>query len=83
MLKNSYFKNIRTTMADNNRTVLNPHVVAESGCQVNSSGRLYRKLTVTTVEKYVLIINKYEKLWAFDSTKNVSFCTITNDVKVD
>ena len=38
---------------------------------------------VTKVEKYVVIINKYEELRAFDGTKNVSFRTIANDVKVD
>ena len=70
-------------MADKNRAVLNPHVVAKSGCQVNSSGGLYRQSTVTTVEKYVVIINKYEELREFDSTKNVSFRTIANNVKVD
>ena len=70
-------------MVYNNRAVLNPHVIAESGCQVNSSGVLYKKSTVTTVEKCVVIINKYEELRAFDGTKNVSIRTIANDVKVD
>ena len=70
-------------MADNNRTVLDPHIIAESGCQVNSSGGLYRESTVTTVEKYVVIVNKYEEMCAFDITKNVSFRTIANNVKVD
>ena len=70
-------------MADNNRAVLNPHVIAESGCQVNSSRGLYKQSTVTTVEKYVVIINKYEELRAIDGTKNVSIRTIANDVKAD
>ena len=69
-------------MADNNRTVLDPHIIAESGCQVNSSGVLYKHSTVTTVEKYVVIINKYEELCALDSSKKVSILTIANDVKV-
>ena len=47
-------------MADNNRAVLNPHIIAESGCRVDSSGGLYKQSTVTTVEKYVVIINKSE-----------------------
>ena len=44
---------------------------------------MYKQSTVTTVEKYVVIINKYEELRAFDHTKNVSIRTIANDVKVD
>ena len=70
-------------MADNNRIVLGPDIIAESGCLVNSSGGLYRKSTVTTVEKYVVIINKYEELRALHSSKKVSILTIANDVKVD
>ena len=70
-------------MVDNNRAVLNPHIIAKSSCRVNSSGGLYKQSTVTTVEKYVVIINKYEELWAFDHTKNVSIRTIANDVKVN
>ena len=50
---------------------------------VNASGGLYKQSMVTTVEKYVVIINKYEELRAFDGTKNVSFRTIANNVKVD
>ena len=38
---------------------------------------------MTTVKKYVVIINKYKELRAFDGTKNVSIRTIANDVKVD
>ena len=83
MLKNSYLEKTRTIMADNNRTVLDPHIIAESGFQVNSSGGLYRESTVTTVEKYVVIINKYEEMCAFDRSKKVSVRTIANDVKVD
>ena len=83
MLKNSYLEKTRTTMAENNRTVLDSHIISESGCQVNSSGGLYKQSTVTTVEKYVVTVNKYEEMCAFDRTKNVSFRTIANDVKVD
>ena len=70
-------------MAENNRTILNNHVIAERSCQVKSSGGLYRKSTVTTVEKYVVIVNKYEEMRAFDRTKKVCILTIANDIKVD
>ena len=70
-------------MANNNRAVLNHHVIAESGFLANASGGLYKQSMVTTVEKYVVVINKYEELRAFDGTKNVSIRTIDNDVKVD
>ena len=70
-------------MANNNHAALNPHVIAESGFLVNASGGLYKQSTVTTVEKYVVIINKYEELREFDGTKNVSICSISNDVKVN
>ena len=70
-------------MADNNRAVLNPHIISKSDCRVDSSGGLYKQSTVTTVEKYVVIINKYEELRAFDGTQNMSICTIANDVKVN
>ena len=36
---------------------------------------------MTTVEKYIVVINKYEELRAFDGTKYVSIRTIANDVK--
>ena len=70
-------------MADNNHTVIDPHIIAKSGCQVNSSGGLYRESTVTTVEKYVVILNKYEETCAFDRSKKVRILTITNHIKVD
>ena len=38
---------------------------------------------MTTVEKYVVIVKKYEELRLFDGTKKVSIRAIANDVKVD
>ena len=70
-------------MANNNRAVIHHHVIAESGCLVNSSGGLYRQSTVTKVEKYVVIVKKYEELRAFDGTKKVSIRAIANDAKVN
>ena len=40
-------------------------------------------MTVTTVEKYVVIVKKYEELRAFDRTKKVSIRAIANDMKID
>ena len=70
-------------MANNNRAVIHHHVIVESGCMVNSSGGMYRQLTVTIVKKYVVIVKKYEELRAFDGTKKVSIRNITNKIKVD
>ena len=70
-------------MAENNRVDLDPDILAESSCLVNSSGGLYRKSTVTTVEKYVVIVNKYEEMRSQNGSKKVSILTIANDVKVD
>ena len=69
-------------MAENNRVDLDPDILAESSCLVNSSGGLYRKSTVTTVEKYVVIVNKYEDMRSQNGSKKVSILAIANDVKV-
>ena len=45
--------------------------ILESGCQVNSNGGVYMQSRVISVEKYVVIVNKYEEMCVFDKTKNV------------
>jgi hypothetical protein len=69
-------------MAENNRVDFDPDILVESSCLVNRSGGLYRKSTVTTVEKYVVIVNKYEEMRAQNGNKKVSILSIANDVKV-
>ena len=73
----------RTTMSDDDARNRSFGAILESGCQVNNNGGVYMQSCVISVEKYVVIVNKYEEMCVFDRTKNVSFRTIANDVKVD
>ena len=70
-------------MTEDNAAARAHFSIAETGCKVNAVGGLYLPSRVILVEKYLIIVEKFEETKDIGGTDDVSINMVSQETKVN